>query len=649
MFKFPRYQFPRIVARLRIVFVTISLVLVTAAIVGFFQLRTLTKSVDQLAVSSVSVFVKTSEMQRNLKNFLLSLQLIDSVERLDDLTQLADSMEEPIAKLQASTSNLTEDGHSADDARTITAALEEIHSRASDILVAKEQMLEHAELLATVNANLRGSRARVQTILEEIAHDTIVSTERVFRTAPDAADTTLGEIEDHYHASLVLTNTITSITLEIEAIFDAILSLQNIRHPTALSKAETTLRFKMKGVVVLAGQLQDSPSRAALAGEVALIRNTLFGADGLMDEVESLQTQRNSLERNILLQHAPIESISTLSNQLTNAARNQIELARQNVTLKARQISAAVTLATALALCAMAGTMFFIVERQINRRMASLTKAVLSIAAGQTDYEVDVTGPDELGEMAEALETFKLNAHELQRSNIELEKFAYVAAHDLRSPLRAIQDLAEWTVEDPDTVLSEESVENMGLLQNRTHRLNQLLSDLLEYSRVGKEENDLAHVSIGEIVAEVASILDQNGTFQISYSGHSAPVVTYATPLRQILLNLISNSMKHHDMPKGEINIHAQLKNDRIVVSVQDDGAGIAPPYHDKIFGLFQTLKSRDEVEGSGLGLAIIRKLIEHYNGSITVQSDPEHGRGCVFVFDLPEKSTEMWQVTQAA
>jgi len=293
--------------------------------------------------------------------------------------------------------------------------------------------------------------------------------------------------------------------------------------------------------------------------------------------------------------------------------------------------------------------MIFVVETQINKRMARLTKAVLAIAGGKTDYKVDVSGADELGSMATALEVFRLNAEELRRSNIELEKFAYVAAHDLRSPLRAIQDLAEWTLEDSENVFSADSRCNMDLLQSRIGRLNKLLSDLLEYSRAGKETEDVSEISMECIVNETAELLDPNGNYGIRHLGPCDVVQTFSIPFRQIVLNLINNAIKHHDRKEGAVTVETYLDGDRIRCSVQDDGPGIPPEYHDRIFGLFQTLRPRDEVEGSGLGLAIIYKLLEHYGGSIQVQSDPDIGRGCKFTFDLPTNSDFASTYNQAA
>ena len=119
--------------------------------------------------------------------------------------------------------------------------------------------------------------------------------------------------------------------------------------------------------------------------------------------------------------------------------------------------------------------------------------------------------------------------------------------------------------------------------------------------------------------------------------GPRGKFVTYGTPLRQIILNLLGNSIKHHDRRDGEVAVELRPGGGRLSFTVRDDGPGIEKAYHDKIFHLFQTLKPRDEVEGSGLGLAIIRKSVEFYGGTVRVESDPTVGRGTSFIFDLPD------------
>jgi signal transduction histidine kinase len=154
---------------------------------------------------------------------------------------------------------------------------------------------------------------------------------------------------------------------------------------------------------------------------------------------------------------------------------------------------------------------------------------------------------------------------------------------------------------------------------------------------VGRVQDDVQPVTIGAMVREIDEALNETEGFRINYDGPMAEVVTYGTPLRQIILNLLSNSIKHHDRRDGEVTVELRVDRQRLFFTVKDDGPGIEKAYHERIFGLFQTLRSRDEVEGSGLGLAIIRKSVEFYGGTVRVESDPTVGRGASFIFDLPD------------
>ena len=145
--------------------------------------------------------------------------------------------------------------------------------------------------------------------------------------------------------------------------------------------------------------------------------------------------------------------------------------------------------------------------------MRTLTVAVREIADGNNDYVVGVGGKDELAEIAEALEVFRANALELTRSNRELENYAYVAAHDLRSPLRGIRSLAEWTLHDEGDSLNDDARRNLEMILQRIDRLSRLLTDLLEYSMVGRVQDDIQPVNIGVMVREIGDVLNETGRF----------------------------------------------------------------------------------------------------------------------------------------
>lgn len=638
-----------IVPRLRIVFLAIGLALVSAMLVGFTQIKSLNQSVNDLTVSSVSVFVKTEETERRLKNLLLVLGRVESANHLSQLAPLEHRVHSEMSRIRSDTTHLAQSEASQEMIQKMSQALDEIEAGASKILAAKEAMLVRDTNLAALVSALGVSREVTRTILEGMSYEAAAATDREFETRRNGNQLAFGQIEMLYHRNLILANTITELALGLESVIDTAVGLRNALSLDEIGQLEDTLRFKIRNIALQGGQLPDSAERAELATEVSKIRGLLFDETGIVNQVAELRRQGDVLETYSTKQHGPIEYVSTVSNQLTQAARDNLEQARRKLEHTTGRMTLTLAAATLMSLLTIGIAMVFVVERQINRRMARLTRAVLAIADGQTGYEVDVTGPDELGRMANALDVFKLNADSLRRSNTELEKFAYVAAHDLRSPLRAIQDLAEWTVEDTDNKFSQSGLENMQLLQSRIERLSRLLADLLEYSRAGKESDDVRDVSLSRIVQDTAEMLDPEDRFQITHSGTCDDAETYATPLRQVLLNLVSNSIKHHDQTHGRIVVETHLVDGRIQCSVQDDGPGIDPKYHDRIFDLFQTLRPRDEVEGSGLGLAIIYKLIERYEGSIGVQSDPRLGRGSRFFFDMPETSGRRATFKQAA
>jgi PAS domain S-box-containing protein len=224
----------------------------------------------------------------------------------------------------------------------------------------------------------------------------------------------------------------------------------------------------------------------------------------------------------------------------------------------------------------------------------------------------------------------------LLKSNEQLDQFAYIVSHDLKAPLRAISTLSTFLEEDLNGKLDEESKANFDLLKSRVVRMENLINGILEYSRIDKKKHELEEIDVNHILEEVKDGFSQNKNFKIEIAD-VLPIVKYShIQLFQVFQNLIGNAIKYHDKEKGTITIHYTQKNNSHQFKVQDDGPGIDPDYHDKIFGVFQTLQSKDEIESTGIGLAIVKKIIENYGGKIKVKS--ELGKGATFIFTIPEK-----------
>ena len=227
-------------------------------------------------------------------------------------------------------------------------------------------------------------------------------------------------------------------------------------------------------------------------------------------------------------------------------------------------------------------------------------------------------------------------AAELAQSHADLQQFAYIAAHDLKAPLRAICLLADWIAEDIRPTASAETLENVTQLHQRAARLGMLLDGLLSYSRVGHDKAPAEQVDIGALVADIAHSLAPSSGSTVKFSGRDLVITTPRAPIEHVLQNLISNAIKHCDRPTSEIVVSARETEGWIEFSVADDGPGIAPEFQERIFQIFQTLRNRDELEAAGVGLSIVKKTVERFGGKVWIVSAPPK-RGTIFVFTWPQ------------
>jgi signal transduction histidine kinase len=223
------------------------------------------------------------------------------------------------------------------------------------------------------------------------------------------------------------------------------------------------------------------------------------------------------------------------------------------------------------------------------------------------------------------------HAKELQRSNNELDNFAYVASHDLKSPLRDIHNLAQWIGEDLGAIaLPEGTKRHLGLLQDRIGRMERLLDDMLAYARAGRAEALPSDIDLSGVVSDIVALLTPHG-FDIQVRASAPLFRAPRAAIELILRNLIANAVRHHDRKQGLIIVSSEAADDGwTILEVKDDGPGIAPEHHERVFRMFQALAAHD---GSGMGLAVVRKLVDAHGGRVELIS---RGRGTAIRIHWP-------------
>jgi len=281
------------------------------------------------------------------------------------------------------------------------------------------------------------------------------------------------------------------------------------------------------------------------------------------------------------------------------------------------------------------------VAREINRMASSLAASFTSIRNLESEAVQRKHAEEEVLRInAELEERISSRTVQLQEANKELEAFAYSVAHDLRAPLRAIDGFAKMVQESYGQTLDDEGRRFLGIIRTNDQKMDELIRNLLEVTRIGKVELSMSTVDMQTLAADsLQSCADPESLADFAIVMGELPAVSAdSAMMERVWVNLLSNAVKY-SMPSSSHRIEIQgfVKAGMCHYSVRDHGVGFDARYVDKLFGMFQRLHGAEEFQGSGIGLAIVQKIIARHGGS--VQAEGLVGGGATFSFSLPIRS----------
>jgi signal transduction histidine kinase len=353
--------------------------------------------------------------------------------------------------------------------------------------------------------------------------------------------------------------------------------------------------------------LREPGSAEARLARIAEARKELdLGVDAVQDVSQRLVDRTDSLSASLDRERRQLDNVAIVACLLAALACITMEIGRRDH----RKLQAA--------------------ERRLRSAHAAVESHVAELALANSKLQ------SEIEQRIESERELAVRTKELERSNEELERFAYVASHDLQEPLRAVASHVQILAEDYKGRLDADADESIHHAIEGASHMRLLIHDLLAYSRIGRKNEPLESMPAGEALAKalrhLAVSVRESGA-EVA-SGELPVVEADPTQLIQLFQNLVGNALKFHGASPPRVSVSAERTEEGWLFSVRDNGIGIDPQHNERIFAPFERLHGRHEYPGTGVGLAICKKIVERHGGRIWVES--KSGEGSSFRFTMP-------------
>lgn len=279
------------------------------------------------------------------------------------------------------------------------------------------------------------------------------------------------------------------------------------------------------------------------------------------------------------------------------------------------------------------------IAHYISNRIVRMVDMANQIAEGNYQVHAPVNGKSELSQLGSALNRMagmlRRNFTQLQRQKEEVDKFAYIVSHDLKAPLRGIDNMVTWIMEDYGQQVPADVNQLIVKIKGRIKRAENLLKGVLMFALAGKDAHAREIVDVNELLFELVNDLSGYNNVHLMIQPNLPVLYTQRVPLEQVFSNLIVNAFKYHDKNEGFVKVYFKDVGDHYNFFVEDNGPGIPEQYHTKIFAMFETLRECDALDSMGVGLAIVKKILDERQLSVAISSTL--GTGTIFSFTWPK------------
>lgn len=278
----------------------------------------------------------------------------------------------------------------------------------------------------------------------------------------------------------------------------------------------------------------------------------------------------------------------------------------------------------------------FTVKKRYLKKDGQILYAKTSVSAvrdakGEIKYQVVML--EDISEQERAEKQKQQLLEQLEKSNLELKEYAHVVSHDLKSPLRSISALVSWMREDCSDIIEQKGSKNLDLIEGTVEQMENLINGILTYSEIERTEEKESQISIQKVIENIIRLLYIPEHIEVQVRGQMPNIIANEMRMQQLFQNLISNAINYIDKPEGLVEISCKETAEYYLFAIKDNGIGIPERYHKKIFGIFQSLDSSRKNGSTGIGLSIVKKIVEQYNGEISLQS--KEGMGTTFYVKL--------------